>query len=149
MIYDALTHAALYRDLGPRFAAAFDFLAAFDPATPVGRISLDGDNLFALVQSYSTAPAATKPFESHRTYADLQFVAAGEELIYTATLDRLQVTTPYSATNDAALYAGPDDTPLRLRSGDFSILFPQDGHKPCCSSLAPVAVKKIVIKVRL
>ena len=117
MIYDALAHAALYRDLGPRFAAAFDFLAGFDPATPTGRVSLDGDNLFALVQSYQTAPAATKPFESHRIFA--------------------------------TLYSGPDDTPLRLRPSDFCVLWPQDGHKPCCQSLAPTAVKKVVIKVRL
>lgn len=149
MIYDALAHAAFYRDLSPRFAQAFDFLARFDPATPVGRVPLDGDNLFALVQSYQSAPAATKLFESHRIYADLQFVAAGEEIIYTATLDRLSVTTPYAVANDSALYHGPDDTPLRLRAGDFCILYPQDGHKPCCQSVTSSDVKKVVIKVRL
>lgn len=149
MIYDALAHAALHRQLSPRFAQAFDFLARFDPATADGRISLDGDNLFALVQSYQTAPASTKVFESHQIYADIQYVAAGEELIFTATLDRLKVTTPYSATNDAALYTGPDDTPLRLRAGDFCVLWPQDGHKPCCQWHAAAAVKKVVMKVRL
>lgn len=149
MICDALTHAALYRGIGPRFAQAFDFLAKFDPATPDGRIALDGDNLFALVQSYTTAPASAKPFESHRIYADIQFVVAGEEVIQTATLDRLTVTTPYAAAGDAALYTGPDDTPLRLRAGDFCVLWPQDGHKPGCSWRGPTAVKKVVVKVRL
>jgi biofilm protein TabA len=149
MIYDNITHAALYHGLGARFATAFDFLARFDKATNDGRVSLDGDNLFALVQSYQTAPAATKMFESHRVYADIQYLVSGEEVIYTAPLDRLQVTTAYSSANDAALYSGPDDTPLRLRPGDFAVLHPQDGHKPCCLWNAPTAVKKVVIKVRL
>lgn len=149
MICDSITNAALYRGLAPRFAQAFDFLARFDAASPDGRITIDGDNLFALVGSYQTAGAATKPFESHRTYADIQFVAAGEEVIYIAPLDRLQVTTPYASTNDAALYNGPDDTPLRLRPGDFCVLWPQDGHKPGCEWRTATTVKKVVIKVRL
>jgi len=81
MIYDSLTNAALYRGLGPRFTLAFDFLAEFDPATPPGRISLDDDNVYALVQSYQTITAASRPFEAHRAYADIQFVAEGEEII--------------------------------------------------------------------
>ncbi|MEO7599644.1 MAG: YhcH/YjgK/YiaL family protein [Opitutus sp.] len=149
MIYDNLTHAAIYHGLGPRFQQAFDYLARFDPTNIDGRVTLDGDNLFALVQSYQTAPASTKQFESHRLYADIQYIAAGEERIYTATLDRLEVTTPYSSGNDAALYQGPDDAPLHLRVGDFAVLWPQDGHKPCCAVAAPGAVKKVVIKVRL
>ena len=149
MIFDHITHAGIYRGLGARFAQAFDYLANFDPKTPTGRVTLDGDNLFALVQRYDTAPASTKVFESHRNYADIQFLATGEECIYTAALDRLVVTTPYNPANDAALYSGPDDTPLRLRGGDFAVLWPQDGHKPCCQSTSPMAVTKVVIKLRL
>jgi YhcH/YjgK/YiaL family protein len=102
-----------------------------------------------LVQGYETSAPEGRPFESHRTYVDIQFVAAGEEAIYTAPLDRLTVTTPYSEANDCALYSGPNDTPLRLRAGDFCLLFPQDGHKPCCVWRAASPVKKVVIKVRL
>ena len=149
MIYDNIANATLYRGLGARFAAAFDFLVRFDETSSEGRVSLDGDNLFALVQSYQTAAATTKMFESHQNYADIQFVVSGEEVIYTAPLDRLEVTTAYNHVNDAALYSGPDDTPLRLRVGDFAVLYPQDGHKPCCFWHAPTAVKKVVIKVRL
>ena len=149
MIYDHIKNAAFYRGLNARFAQAFDYLAQFNAGTADGRVSLDGDNLFALVQSYQTADAASKLFESHRVYADIQFLASGEEVIYTSPLDRLEVTTPYNPTNDAALYRGTDDTPLRLRVGDFAVLWPQDGHKPCCSAARPAAVKKVVIKVRV
>ena len=149
MIYDHIANRSIYRGLGPLFTQGLDYLAQFDPATVDGRVSLDGDSLFALVQSYQTAAADTKLFESHRVYADIQYIAAGEEVINTSSLDRLQVTTPYNANNDAALYKGMDDTPLRLRVGDFAVLWPQDGHKPCCQWNAPTQVKKVVIKVRL
>ena len=149
MIFDNIANAGIYRGLGSRYAKAFDYLTSFDPTTPAGRVTLDGDNLFALVQRYETAAAASKVFESHRHYVDIQFLATGEECICTAVLDRLVVTTPYNPSNDAALYSGPDDTPLRLRGGDFAVLWPQDGHKPCCQSTAPMSVTKVVIKLRL
>lgn len=147
MIYDSLKNAALYRALGPRYAVAFDYLATFDAATPDGRVPLDGDQVFALVQSYVTGLPDQRPFESHRLYADVQYVAVGEEIIYVAPLDQLVVTTPY--VEDATLYRGMDDLPLRLRAGDFALLSPQDGHKPCCQWRAPSSVKKVVVKVRV
>jgi len=149
MIHDSLTNARIYRPLGPLFAAAFDFLAGFDPEAALGKVTLDGDRLFALVQSYVPTPAGERPFESHRAYADIQYVAAGSEIIQFSPLDRLRVTKPYSAEGDAALYSGTDDWPLFMRAGDFAILYPQDGHKPGCLWLDAAPVRKVVVKVRL
>jgi biofilm protein TabA len=149
MIYDTLAHAPLYRALGPRLALGLDYIIRFDPGTPVGRVALDGDNVYALVQSYQPTPAGQRPFESHRLYLDIQYVAAGEEIIGFSPLNLLSVTAPYSAEKDAALYAGADDRPLFMRPGDFTILFPQDGHKPGCLWREPVTVKKVVVKVRI
>src|ERR1039458_4310568 len=126
MIYDSLANAALYRNLSPRLKLGLDYLARFDPGTADGRIPLDGDNVFALVQSYRPTPAAQRQFESHRLHIDIQCVVAGEEIIGYSTLDRLRETIPYSADNDSTLYTGPDDMPLFMRAGDFTILFPQD-----------------------
>jgi YhcH/YjgK/YiaL family protein len=36
-----------------------------------------------------------------------------------------------------------------MRPGSFAILYPHDGHKPCCSWHAPASVKKVVVKIRL
>ena len=149
MIYDSLANAALYRGLSPRLALGLDYLRRFDPATPDGRVALDGDNVYALVQSYRPTPAAQRPFESHRAHIDIQYVVAGEEIIGYSPLDRLKETMPYSAEKDAALYSGPDDNPIILRAGDFTILFPQDGHKPGCLWREPVAVRKVVVKVKI
>jgi YhcH/YjgK/YiaL family protein len=149
MIYDTLANAPLYRSLSPRLALGLDYIAGFDPNTPVGRVAIDGDNVYALVQSYQPTPAAERPFESHRAHIDIQYVVSGEEIIGFSPLNLLTVTTPYTAEKDFALYAGPDDRPLFLSPGDFTILFPQDGHKPGCLWRQPVPVKKIVVKIKI
>lgn len=149
MIYDHLDHAACYRGLSSHFAHAFDYLLTFNPATPPGRIAVDGNDVYASVQHYTTTPAAERSFEAHRRYADIQCVFAGRELIHVAPLDRLVVTTPYVETDDYALYSGPNDLPLPLRPREFAVLFPQDGHKPGCLWQTTQPVVKVVMKVRL
>jgi YhcH/YjgK/YiaL family protein len=151
MILDHLSNASLYRGIGPRFARGLDWLRAFDPKTPTGRIAIEGDDLYAMIQAYETKPAAEKPFESHRVYADVQYVVAGDELMQYALVKELtKVTMPYDAKKDAALYADPARaTDLVLRTGMFAIFWPEDGHKPGCALAAPAKVQKVVLKVRL
>lgn len=150
MVIDTLTHAGLYHSLGPRFAAGLEWLRTFQPAIPDGRYEIRGDDVFALVQSYDTVPAAEKKYESHHVYADIQYVAAGTEVIHYAPVDGLQSVTAYDAPKDFLLYADPAAaTPLHLPPGSFAIFHPQDGHKPGCVNGAPCRMKKVVIKVRV
>lgn len=150
MILDSLATAHLYRPLSPRFSAGLDYLAAFDPATADGRYELDGDRLFALVQSYDTAPGTEKRFESHRRYADIQFVAAGTERILYIPVASLTVDSPHDADNDIAFFQEPPaSTSLLLRAGDFAVFYPQDAHKPGCMAGGRDPVKKVVVKVEV
>ena len=149
MIYDILDNATIYYPLGSRFALGFKYLDQFDPQTADGRVALEGENVFALIQSYVPTPPAHRPFEAHKKYIDLQFVAAGEEAIFHSPIDSLRETTPYLETGDAALYAGEDNFPVLMRPGCFAIFYPGDGHKPCCTWRASGPVKKVVIKIRL
>lgn len=147
MIYDQLCQQHLYRHLHPGLPAAFDYLLAFDPATPDGRVELDGDRLFALVQTYDTTPAVERKFEAHRTYIDLQYMAAGEELLYHCPLALMREEIPYIAAKDVAKYQAPEEQALVMRPGDFSILYPHDGHKPSCAYRTVQSVKKVVFKI--
>jgi biofilm protein TabA len=151
VILDRIERGELYAELGTRFAAAFAWLRDFDPSLPDGRYDLEGDDaLFALVQSYETTPGAEKRFESHRTYADVQFVAAGRERILHAPTEALEVETPYDEERDIAFHAEPAAaSSLLLGEGDFAILWPGDAHKPGCMAGAREAVRKVVVKVRL
>lgn len=150
MILDTLDHHDAYQSLGPRFGAGLAWLAKFSPDTADGRYEIDGDHVFALVQSYNTAPAAEKKFEAHRIYADIQYIVAGTEIIQYAPVSVLQPSMEYDGKKDYLLFHDlPVTTSLRLSPGSFAIFYPRDGHKPCCSAESSSAIKKVVIKVRV
>lgn len=149
MILDALPLWHRYAALHPGFARAFAFLEGVTPATADGRHEIDGDAVYALVQRYQTRPAAGMQMEAHRRYIDIQFIVRGREVINWAPLATLsEVTLPYDATKDAGLFAAVTHmVPVRLATGQFAILFPDDAHAPCCAWDAPEDVVKVVVKV--
>ncbi len=150
MILDTLQGTSLNGQLGQRFSAGLRWLAALSPEAPDGRVDIDGDDVYALIQSYETVPASEKRYEAHRVYADIQYIAQGMEIIHYAATDRLQVIQEYDPAKDYLLFADPAiSTPLHLAPGDFAIFFPHDGHKPGCIQGAPCRVQKVVIKVRV
>ena len=150
MISDTLHFTSLYAPAHPRLAAGFDFLHKLPTGIADGRYDIDGDRLFALVQSYTTTPAATRKLEHHRKYADIQFLFAGEEIIEHVPLDGLAVDTPYTEPKDYGLVRDPAvRSAVILRPGGWAIFFPQDAHKPGCALGDPVVVRKVVVKVLL
>ena len=149
MIADTLTQYHRYTALSPRFAAAFEFLRTLPADQVPGRHDLDGDDCFALVQSYPTKPAAQATFEAHERYIDIQFIQAGQETLLWAPRATLQVTQPYNPEKDVTFYAMPTHTtPVNLSAGEFAIFFPEDGHAPGLEYAGRTDVRKVVIKVR-
>lgn len=150
MILDSLEHHALYHHLGPRFARGFAWFTGVSVNLPDGRYEIDGQDVYALVQSYQTVPATEKKYEAHRHYADIQYVAEGTEVIHYAPLPSLRPVTDYNPEKDYQLYADPEQaTALFLSPGQFAVFHPQDGHKPGCLAGVSYPIKKVVIKVRL
>jgi biofilm protein TabA len=149
MIADLLKQCHRYTSLSPRFAAAFEFLKKLPADQPDGRCDIEGDNCFALVQSYVTKPPMQGKFEAHRKYIDIQFIQAGCETILWSPLAALtQVTPPYAVEKDIAFFANPSQwTPVNLCAGQFAIFFPEDGHAPGLEYGEPVEVRKTVIKI--
>jgi len=150
MIFDHLAHQALYRSVHPGFAASFDWLAHFDPSLADGKYPIDGDKVFALVQSYTTGLPSQRKFETHVEHIDIQYVAHGVETMQIAARSDLVVTAPYEAARDVELYADPETyTSLLCGPGSFAIYFPHDGHKPGCISGTAMPMKKVVIKLKV
>ena len=149
MVHDTLDNAARYEALSPRFAAAFAYLRTVDGTQPLGRHDIDGDNCFALVQTYATKPLEAAKFEAHRKYIDIQYIHSGRETILWAPLAIMQEETmAYTEAKEAALFKlVPDRTELHLGPGHFTILYPQDAHAPCVEWGTPEQVFKVVIKV--
>jgi len=149
MIHSALAHADRYATLHPAFSSCLAYLKAFDPATPVGRYEIEGTDAFALVQQYETAPATTKPIEAHRKMIDIQFLAAGSEIIQVTPPRRQNPSTEYEIASDCQLFDTTDDiSDCILQAGELAIFFPEDLHKPgCVKGEAARPVVKVVVKV--
>lgn len=149
MIIDTLNHSKIYYELHPRFRQAFQFLIDTDlNALEPGKYEIDGTNIFALVQQYTTKPKEDGLWEAHRNYFDIQYIVKGLESFGYAPIDSLQVTKSYDAENDYALYAG-EGSFLALQVGSFALVYPQDAHMPCITRIEPEDVKKIVVKIRI
>lgn len=150
MIFDHLSRQALYRSLHPQFAAGFDWLLAFDPATADGRYPIVGDDLFALVQGYDTAAPSTKDFEAHRERIDIQYMVSGSETMFSTPIEGLTVKMPFDAARDLMFFSEPvHNNALACTPGSFAIFYPHDAHKGGCILGASVPIRKVVLKIRV
>lgn len=133
------------------FEKAFEFLCLQSwRDKPQGRIEIDGDRVFALVQSYQTkAPQTDVLFEGHRNYIDIQYIIEGKEMIYWMPTDHLTPTTLYDSTKDVWLcqLTYTDAMRVILSAGQLAVLFTEDAHASMHSVVAPTFVRKVVIKV--
>ncbi|MBL7075848.1 MAG: YhcH/YjgK/YiaL family protein [Kiritimatiellae bacterium] len=130
---------------------AFEFLAGLYGDAEEGRYTLDGDAMYAVVDSYETrTPESARP-EAHRDYIDIQVVLAGHEQIAWWSTPGLEVVKPYDPEKDIVFFDRPDVTgaTLDMIPGRFAVFFPGDAHMPCLQADAgPTPVKKVVIKIR-
>ena len=149
MILDLLAHASRYTTLLPGLSDAFAFVQRPDAGQlPDGRYPIDGDRVFALVQTYETKPVTDGFPEAHRRYADVQVVIAGTEWFGYAPLTDQPIHIPYDADRDILFVRG--ETPLyRLVPGAFALFFPHDAHLPSRTLTTPERVRKIVIKIQM
>ncbi len=151
MIVDRIENARLYLPLHKGFGQAFAVLA--DPALaqkPDGRYSIDGEDVFYIVQHYTTKPLDQGRFESHRRYIDIQALLAGQEMLGYAPTAGLEVVEPYSEEKDIMFYrVGTMIAQTRLESGLFCLLYPHDAHLPSCQLTCPAEVHKVVFKIRV
>lgn len=133
-----------------RWAKAFDFLMKTDlKAIAKGRYELEGSNLFVNVDEYVTKDEENTKYESHKRYADIQYIVSGEEKIGISTLDKMKDHTAYEEVRDIAFYTSDSDTYHLADPKHFFIFFPGDPHRPCVKVNANIPVKKIVLKVGL
>ena len=149
MIIDRLENSHKYVSSHKGFAESFAFLQkAVTENLPVGRYEIDGDNVFAFIQEYTSKTESA--FETHKNYIDIQFVSSGVEVIEVADISKMTESIPYSTEKDVAFYEDYDRATVAvIESGAYGIFFPWDAHKPGLALKGnPDQVKKIVVKIR-
>ena len=149
MILGTIRYPSRYGGLGSRVRAGLTYLAEHDlSALPLGRHTIDGDDVFLDVQENRTRPLADALFEAHRRYLDVHVTLSGEEWFGYALTSSLQEVEPYSSERDVALYSG-EGVYLQAPPGHFILFMPEDAHKPNVYFKQAGLIRKLVLKVRL
>ena len=149
MILDSLKNKAQYAALHPRFQAVFDFIDNNDVASlPCGRHDIDGDNIFVMVQELDLREVSAARLELHRKYIDIQLLLSGPNEIFGWSEKKgcLTAETEFDEQKDIQLFTDIPQCFYSVGEGQFSILFPEDGHAPM---LGEGHVKKCIFKVAL
>ncbi len=148
MIVDDLSQANKYEALHPRFKQAFEFLTSNNlEALSLGKHTIDGDNLFAIVVNEEAVPMleSTSQFECHNQYIDIQYVFGGVETVgYKHRETCVEPRGEYNAEKDVLFYEDAPDFFFKLFPGQFGIYFPNDVHAPM---IGDGKIRKVVIKV--
>jgi len=141
----------LQYELNPeRWQKAFAFLKETDLVNITkGRHELEGTDIYAGIDEYTTKNEEDARYESHCKYADIQYVVSGEELIGVLPLERTTVTIPYDEEKDICFLKSTDDNYRHAAPDRYFIFFPQDAHRPCVRKDDNTAVRKVVVKVKL
>ena len=151
MILDCMENAGLYapgaRGLGEILGAEKAYAERKGAA---GGMKIHGDAMFINDCFYETQPADEDArLEAHRKYIDVMYMVEGEEIILVKPTDRVcEVTRPYDAAGDAMLAKlDGDETAVRLKPGQFIVLFPQDAHCPARQAGKAGKVHKLIGKL--
>ena len=121
---------------------------------PDGKHIIDGDKIFANVQSYDTKDDA--PFEGHRKYIDIQYMINGEEKVGVTDYSNCSTKEEYDEEKDieflkeiTKLFKQYIKLQRNTDMKDFLIFFPQDAHQPALDNNKKRFVKKVIVKVAI
>lgn len=153
MIVAKIKDLARYKGLGTHVDTAIDWLleGSWERHQGDGRVDIDGDNVFALYQSYESKLPENVRFEAHNAYIDIQLILSGEEEIHVQDRQELEVEQPYAF--DIEFQKIPSDHTAHvcvLTPHTAAVLFPEDAHRPGIRFKGnAVPCRKVVVKVRI
>ncbi len=148
MIIDKLENAHLYYSLSKNLEKGLKYLQSTNLLlTEDGKYIIEGDAIYANVQSGLTKDSMTTPWETHRIYTDIQYVIKGAEIMGWVNLDEFQKTEEYDNDKDV-VFGNAQGNYFTVPEGYFVIFTPQDAHKPMLKINTPDYVKKVIVKVK-
>lgn len=148
MIISNLHNSTRIESLHPQFKKLFDYIKQNELLNhELGRITLDGDDLFINNVYLDAVEKENQVLEVHKEYIDVHILLAGKEAIgWKAAEELTQETQPYEPEKDCALYADQPTAFAELKPGEFVIVYPEDPHAP---AIGKGKIRKLIAKVRL
>lgn len=148
MIVSNLQNSKRIENLHPLFKTLFDYVKGHDlHNAELGRIEIDGDNLFINNVFLECVDRKKQVLELHRDYIDVHILLEGRETIgWKAIEDLTSEIKPYEKEGDCALYSDTPTTFVDLLPGQFAIVYPEDPHAPV---IGKGKIRKLIAKVKL
>lgn len=145
MIYDTIPMLKHYSSLNRHVRTAVDFLNETDLSVlEVGRVDIDGDDVFGMVSLTIGNGKSNVKLETHKKYIDIQIVIDGEDVIGWAPLEKVK-GDGYDEVNDLEFSSSQITNWFQLKQNEFAIFFPEDAHAPCASTNE---LKRLVLKLK-
>ena len=146
MILASLAEADRYAALHPRFARAFEFLRDTDlNALAPGRHTVQGEQIFAIVEACQGRTRAEAKLECHRRYIDIQLVLEGtDEMGWKPLAECIDPASDYNEARDIQFFSDAPASWVATPPGSFCLFFPDDAHAPLVSN---GHIRKVVVKI--
>ena len=136
--------------LPPALVRSLETLLAKNLSTlPTGRLDLEGDRIFVLVQDATPRTVENSLIEAHATYADVQIpLTASECFGFAHPQPGLTPCDDQFAERDLAFYPTPEtEAFFDVAPGEYAVFLPGELHRPCITFDEPAPFRKIVIKI--
>jgi biofilm protein TabA len=146
MILDTLARSGRYSSLHPLFARAFEFVRSTDLlALAPGMHTIQGEQLFAIVEACTGRTRAEAQLECHRRYIDIQLVLEGvDEMGWKPLAECADPATDYDDARDIRFFNDAPASWIATPPGSFCLFFPDDAHAPLVSA---GMIRKVVVKI--
>jgi biofilm protein TabA len=133
----------------PIFRKSLAWISAHLGAFTEGLHELGEPGWYVNVHGYTTQAPDLCTWENHLATIDIQYMIDGVEGIDLIAVEQLGEPTSFKAESDTQKFAavGKPAPRLILRTGDFVVFLPGEAHRPKVAAGAPVALKKLVVKV--
>lgn len=154
MIKDSIENAQNYFNLSERITIGLEYLKNTDFSNiDSGRYEISGDDIYALIQDYSSKSESEGKFEAHRKYIDIQYLVQGEEKMGVSDISNFEEITDYNEEKDIVFLRkkinSVEPNFIEIKQKNFIIFTPLDAHMPSIAVNEPKYVKKVVVKVRV
>ena len=150
MVIDDLRNASKYYGMSSYVAKSLQWLEAHRHQFTTmenGQYEIDGDKVYAIVNSYDTKPVGDCAWEAHIRYCDIHYSVSGSERIGYAHKSHMLEIQEYNPDKDYALFTGAGDWNT-IREGSFCLLLPEDIHAPgAIAGEHSSHLKKVIIKL--
>lgn len=147
MIFDNIKNISSYFSLGQKIEKALKYLSETDLINlESGEYEIDGKNIYAIVSEYQTKPLTSGKWESHKKYADVQYIVNGVEKFGLSESKKTIVLNEYDEDKDITIHKGEGQF-INVEENHFVIFFPGEIHMPGIAVNIPKPVKKVVVKV--